>query len=357
MAANWLCIVISADGIRNIGSRTGQLVTIHMTLFCVGRRMSILTSYTYLSSHRQQIAHSWLGWITIGNGVVYSNIVLGIERCLELDGVGISGLVHSGPVYWGCCGITSIGLLAVGYISRFGHIWCGRCGTGRNARCLSVLPQVDAIQASIVVPWPWHFRAGQHIYQHVFRMGIQAFWQSHPFTIARWEGDRISMLIRPHGGFTRRLLLYAGCTLHALVEGPFGIEHDLGSYSAVWMFASGVGIAVQVPYICRLLEGRIIYRRLGNEGEAQRSPYIPGASEEHFGGHDCVNRVFGDLDIKYTLSAELDRRWGNTVVALRTGRPMIDEVGSTVYGALQQDMWSVELGVWPGPYGNSISSP
>ncbi|PWW75121.1 hypothetical protein C7212DRAFT_42461, partial [Tuber magnatum] len=66
----------------------------------------------------------------------------------------------------------------------------------------------------------------------------------------------ISILIQPHGGFTRRLLLYARCTLHALLEGPFGIEHDLGSYGTILMFISGVEIAAQVLYIRRLLEGR-----------------------------------------------------------------------------------------------------
>ncbi|PWW77236.1 hypothetical protein C7212DRAFT_181745, partial [Tuber magnatum] len=427
IAANWLCIAITADGVRDIHSRTGQLATIHMILLCLGSRTSILTSHTYLSSYGQQIAHSWLGWITIGNGAVHSIIVLGIGRRLELDGVGISGLVVSRqypslarreskrigrrrdaydgttvpitfvranirdyrPLYLG----IAVGLLAVGYLSRFGHIWYRSCGTGPNARRLCVRPLVDAIQVSIVVPRPWHFRAGQHIYLRGFGMGIRAFWQSHPFTIAWWEGDRISMLIRPRGGFTRRLLLYAGCTLHALVEGPFGIEHDLGSYGTVLMFASGVGIAAQVPYIRRLLEGRsmskartqriVIYWRLDNEAHQEWVKewmdellrldvkyvlgiyiYVAGnyidprthpASAEHFGEHDRVNRVFGDLDIKYTLGAELDRRRGNTVVAVCAGHPMIDEVRSTVRGALQQDIWLVELGVWPGPSGDSIS--
>ncbi|PWW72871.1 hypothetical protein C7212DRAFT_347343 [Tuber magnatum] len=265
MAANWLCIVITADGVCDIRSHTGQLATIHMILLCLGSRMSILTSYTYIFSYRQQIAHNWLGWITISNDVVNSIIGLGIERRLEPDGVGISQLVVSrqypymavslgaclqrplwyhlyavpfrlGPLYVG----IAIGLLAVGYLSRFGHIWCRSGGMGPNARCLSVRPLVDAIQ----------FCAGQHIYLR--------------------------------------------CMLHALVERPFGIEHDLGSYGTVLMLTSGVGIAAQVQFIRRLLEGRgmsmawtpciVIYWRRNNEGEAQRSPYILGGrsnSPEH----------------------------------------------------------------------------
>ncbi|PWW77229.1 hypothetical protein C7212DRAFT_181623 [Tuber magnatum] len=195
-----------------------------------------------------------------------------------------------GPLYLG----LAAGLRAIGYLSRFSHIWYWSCGTGPQPRRLRVRPLVDEIQVSIVVPRPWHFRARQHVYLRVIGMGIRAFRQSHPFTIAWWERDRISMLIRPRGGFTSRLLLYAGCTLHALVEGPFGIEHDLGSYGTVLMFASGVGIATQVAYIRRLLEGRtmskartqriVIYWRLDNEVEAQRSLYIPGGrsnSPEH----------------------------------------------------------------------------
>ncbi|KAG0124879.1 hypothetical protein HOY82DRAFT_466533, partial [Tuber indicum] len=272
----------------------------------------------------------------------------------------------------------AIGVLPIGYVSRWAQIWFRSGGGGPEARRMGVRPLVDAIRVTIVVPRPWHFRAGQQVYLRVLGMGIRALWQSHHFTIAWWDRNRITLLIRPRGGFTRRLLLYADCKLHALVEGPFGVEHDLRSYAGVLMFASGVGIAALVPYIRCLLDGHsaagagaqgiVVYWRVDSQAHQEWVKewmdqllkldslsiyiYVTGGyahplalprADEHFGEHDRVNRVFGDLDTALVLSGELSRRRDRTVVVACAGPPMIDNIRRTVRRALQRDVRLVEL--------------
>ncbi|KAG0126032.1 hypothetical protein HOY82DRAFT_492006 [Tuber indicum] len=252
---------------------------------------------------------------------------------------------------------------------------------------MGVRPLVDAIRVSIVVPRRWHFRAGQQVYFRVLGLGIRALWQSHPFTIAWWDWNRITLLIRPRGGFTRRLLLYADCKPHALGEGPFGVEHDLRSYAGVLMFASGVGIVALVPYIRCLLDGHsvagagaqgiVVYWRVDSQAHQEWVKewmdqllkldslsiyiYVAGSyadplalprAVEHFGEHYRVNRVFGDLDTALVLSGELSRRRDRTLVVACAGPPMINNIRHTVCRALQQDVRLVELGAWAGPSSN-----
>ncbi|CUS07177.1 unnamed protein product [Tuber aestivum] len=398
--------------------------------------MSLLTSYSLLSYHGQQVAHRWLGWIAISNGAIHSIVALSFGRPLEHKGVGVSGLVASlallamiilsplrlyartyettvnahvalsisllgslwyhlyalpSPSWLGLIYLnTAIGILVIGCLLSCVHVLYRSYRTGWHPGVLSIRQLTDAIQITIEVPRPWTFRAGQHIYLRVIGMGIRALWQSHPFTVAWWDQNRVTLLIRPRGGFTRRLLLYSGCRLHGLVEGPFGTEHDLRPYGAIIMFASGVGIAAQVPYIRRVLEGHdtsqactqsiALYWQLDSEGAHQEwvkewmdellrrdmhyilsifvfvsgnynDPLACPRGAECFGEHHRVNRIFGDLDVTTTLCGELSNRRGKTAVVVCAGPAMADVVRHTVRNALRRNVTLLELGVWPGPSG------
>ena len=80
--------------------------------------------------------------------------------------------------------------------------------------------------------------------------------------ISWWDNDHegrganIYLLVKPGTGFTQKLLRHAGShALKAWVDGPYGQIEDIGNYGSVVMFASGIGIAAQVPYIKELLKG------------------------------------------------------------------------------------------------------
>ena len=126
----------------------------------------------------------------------------------------------------------------------------------------------DAVRVQITTPRPWKIRAGEYIY--IWMPGI-SFWspfQSHPFMISWWDQDidgkgaKIYLLVKPASGFTQKLLQNVGtCDWKAWVDGPYGNIRDVGDFGSVLMFASGIGIAAQVPYIKELLrdfrDGRV----------------------------------------------------------------------------------------------------
>ena len=47
----------------------------------------------------------------------------------------------------------------------------------------------------------------------------------------------------------------AQLSFNALIEGPYGTERSMASYGTVMLFASGVGITHQIPYVKELVEG------------------------------------------------------------------------------------------------------
>lgn len=124
----------------------------------------------------------------------------------------------------------------------------------------------DVLQVHIKVSRPWKFRAGQYVYLCMPWVAYMAFTQAHPFMISWWYcdadgNDVIVLLIQPRRGFTRDLRLHAtgepgrSTAMTAFIEGPYGKELHLESYGTVLLFATGAGIAGQLPYVKQLMDG------------------------------------------------------------------------------------------------------
>lgn len=179
------------------------------------------------------------------------------------------------------------------------------CAIG-GQRCKAIIEALpgDAMRIELVLPRPWKTKPGQTIYFGVPSVG---WWTMHPFSVA-WsethtsaalsrglstrttfalpadpekgrsgrpasiaasdmdiEGPKrqsFGLVIKRHDGFTRKLYDLASkqpegipLTIGALVEGPYGHAKSLDSYGTVVLFASGVGITHQVPYIRELIQG------------------------------------------------------------------------------------------------------
>lgn len=151
----------------------------------------------------------------------------------------------------------------------------GRGGTRVVAEAMAG----NAIRINIRVARPWDFRPGQHIFLTIPSIGL---WTSHPFSVA-WsnEGNQdsekglaveevdlpshrettVSFVVRRRAGFTNSLFqraeksLNGRISLRAFVEGPYGISKSLDSYGTVMLFANGVGITHQVPFVRDLIAG------------------------------------------------------------------------------------------------------
>ena len=128
------------------------------------------------------------------------------------------------------------------------------------------IPVPDAVHVHIQLSRPWKPRAGQYVYLCIPGVSYTSFTQSHPFYVSWWyrdaEGNNVMVLIiQKRSGFTGSLFLHANNDLvhnsemRAVIEGPYGNELNLESYGTVLLFATGIGIAGQLPYVTQLLEG------------------------------------------------------------------------------------------------------
>lgn len=173
----------------------------------------------------------------------------------------------------------SLWILPVAYIGSFAttgalqviRIIYRNVVIGRSHVRMSLQTHVgDVARITLSLPRPWAVRAGQRVNLGVPHVGIFYLFQSHPFAISWWESDisgravSISILLRPRSGFTKRLLdrIEPNRECGAWIDGPFGpssiswrLTDTIGDYGHIFMIATGIGIAAQLPYIKELLDG------------------------------------------------------------------------------------------------------
>ncbi|KPM46187.1 hypothetical protein AK830_g296 [Neonectria ditissima] len=156
-------------------------------------------------------------------------------------------------------------------------LWYSVGGSGSRT-VIEALPG-NAVRLTTTLSRPWSARPGQHAYLYLPSLSL---WQSHPFSVAWVDGVedptterlastrqdlmgpqqmRVSYIIRARTGFTDKLFKKAlaapGGRLETTCysEGPYGGTHNLDSYGTAVLFAGGVGITHQVPYVQHLVSG------------------------------------------------------------------------------------------------------
>lgn len=149
-------------------------------------------------------------------------------------------------------------------------------GAGGTIAEVEAMPG-DALRVTLHLARPWKFQPGQHVYLYMPSIG---WWTNHPFSLA-WSDDyqevytekglpmdrhdvlavkktSMSLIIRRRTGFTDKLWTKAEKSpdgrfvTRAFAEGPYGVQ-DLSSYGTVMLFAAGVGITHQVPFLRSLV--------------------------------------------------------------------------------------------------------
>ncbi|KAH6890304.1 ferric reductase like transmembrane component-domain-containing protein [Thelonectria olida] len=171
-----------------------------------------------------------------------------------------------------------IGLWAFDRAARVLRTLVSHVGGSRSRTIVEALPG-NAVRLTTTLARPWSTRPGQHAYLYMPSISL---WQSHPFSIAWVDGvedpstdrlastrqdlmapqqQRVSYIIRARTGFTDNLYKKAAAAPGGRLEttcyseGPYGGTHSLDSYGTVVLFAGGVGITHQVPYVQRLVNG------------------------------------------------------------------------------------------------------
>jgi predicted ferric reductase len=128
------------------------------------------------------------------------------------------------------------------------------------------IPVLDGVHVHLRLSRPWKPKAGQYAYLCIPGVSFTSFAELHPFYISWWYCDDqgnnyVVFIVQRQTGFTKNLLLHTGngfddgSEMRAVIEGPYGRELELDSYGTVLLFATGIGIAGQLPYIEQLLEG------------------------------------------------------------------------------------------------------
>jgi ferredoxin-NADP reductase len=144
----------------------------------------------------------------------------------------------------------------------------------------------DAVKVTLRIPQPWAPAPGQHIFLCVPSIG---WWTFHPFSVCWTDGqfkdndmesddgedqgltlprkaETVTLLIRRRRGFTDKLFQRArkamDCrlTMVACVDGPYGGgvgTNTMESYGTVLLFAAGIGITHQMPFIRHLVHGYV----------------------------------------------------------------------------------------------------
>jgi predicted ferric reductase len=160
-------------------------------------------------------------------------------------------------------------------------------GNGGTKAVVESLPG-DALRVTLTMSRPWSFRPGQYMFLTVPSIGL---WTSHPFSLA-WSDDALatppstpeaidaekglsirqaeilsvnkttmSAIVRRRDGFTHNLFKKCEASpdgrivIKAWAEGPYGGLARLNSYGTVLLFAGGVGITHQVPFVRELVTG------------------------------------------------------------------------------------------------------
>ena len=171
-----------------------------------------------------------------------------------------------------------IGLWVGDRAARFLRMAYSSFGRGGTRTIVEALPG-DTIRLTMTLARPWRPQPGQHAYIYMPKFSL---WQSHPFSVSWTAGtddlsaDRLAstnqerkamqkmqvmFIVRARTGFTNTLYQKAAqapagkMEVTSYIEGPYGVNHSLNSYGTVVLFAGGVGITHQVPYVRSLVAG------------------------------------------------------------------------------------------------------
>ena len=113
-----------------------------------------------------------------------------------------------------------------------------------------------ALEVSLKVPKAWKIRAGQFIQLWTPAAGFWSFFQSHPYVVAWWTEDSkgqaisISLLLKAQNGISRRLSSKNPSERFVVaVNGPYGTQVNTTTYNTLVLFATGIGIAAQLPVL------------------------------------------------------------------------------------------------------------
>ncbi|KAK4697327.1 hypothetical protein P7C71_g726, partial [Lecanoromycetidae sp. Uapishka_2] len=271
--------------LQHLGNRAGTLAVVNMIpLVVLAGRNNPLIGLLNISYDNFNLMHRWFGRIVVALAVSHGvaeimSIVVGQQMHEKAKTPGI--VIFSATLKEKEAHFIIFGVVRFIRLASLLYRNVGRNGTQAHVEALPG----DALRVTFLLARPWKFFPGQHIFLTMPSVGL---WTSHPFSVAWSEAipqsyrhpdpekgytdsipqttdilalpqTSISLVIRRRGGFTERLYRRAlssnngRVTLSALIEGPYGGTQNLQSYGTVMLFAGGVGIMHQIPFVRDLI--------------------------------------------------------------------------------------------------------
>lgn len=145
-------------------------------------------------------------------------------------------------------------------------LWRHNWGSGENRVTIQTISEdlgkgIQAVQLLIKVQEGWKSAPGQYVYLTLPSCNRHKFsiLQSHPYQIA-WvdkpsstRSQQVALLVETRRGFSNDIRFGGQMERKALLDGPYGVSHNLNHFDKVLFFASGIGVATHLLYIRNLL--------------------------------------------------------------------------------------------------------
>ncbi|KAF2151039.1 hypothetical protein K461DRAFT_307714 [Myriangium duriaei CBS 260.36] len=200
--------------------------------------------------------------------------------------------VHLSKFPWGWAHRILLAAVIIWVFERFMRVQNlirNNVGAGGTLAEVQAMPG-NACRVTLHLARPWKFRPGQYVFLYIPSIG---WWTNHPFSVA-WSDEyrhvhseqglaidsedsgsekalsinsedvlairktSMCLVVRCRTGFTSKLWARAQQNpggkfiTTAFAEGPYGSQ-DLSSYGTVMLFAAGVGITHQIPFLRSLV--------------------------------------------------------------------------------------------------------
>lgn len=151
-------------------------------------------------------------------------------------------------------------MLAVNKIGRIITMIYSNWSLTKGWTTAQVVKGQDIVELLVELPRSRSIRPGQFVYLWAPSVSRWSFLQSHPLSVAWWDGENqsekatsLALLIRPMAGFSNHLYTLREEYLRVTVDGPYGIAVPTDRHGTIVLFASGIGIAAQLPLIKQAL--------------------------------------------------------------------------------------------------------
>ena len=200
-----------------------------------------------------------LGWMVLSSFGFFRSLCyeIWVLQHLAAAGVFLWLLYLHVPAYaiyniW-----LAIAFIAFDQIGRF--LW--NVVQNLRAKTLGYSAMLEAMPGNftkVTVPVAFRWKAGQHIYLNIPRIGLV---EAHPFTVANDANHdkNVTLYIKAHAGFSRRLYRAAQKAkgpYRAFVSGPWGIPPNLSSYETIIFVCNSTGATFTLPLFQHIAASR-----------------------------------------------------------------------------------------------------